>query len=167
MTETHGVTRTLKPIESLDAYSIMTQVSAAVQIAAPPDAVWERLLDFETYGQWNPLVTRITGTPEVGGRVRATIDQPGLPPLPLRAEITALDRHRRLSWISGVPTTQLLSASHAFELRATDAGHTQFTQREQFGGMGGQLVPRWLARRLTIGFDRMNTALKRRVEADV
>ncbi len=144
----------------------MTQVSATVEIDAPPEAVWDRLVDFETYGQWNPLLTQISGTLEVGGPVRATIDQPGFPPFPLRAEITHLCHERRLSWISGVPTTRLLSATHTFELTATDAGHTRFVQRERFGGFGGQFVPGVLARRLTTGFRAMNDALKRRVEAD-
>lgn len=143
----------------------MTQVSAAVEIDAPPRAVWDRLVAFETYGQWNPLLTRISAQLEVGGRVRATVDQPGFPPVPLRAEITALDRDRRLSWISGVPTQQVLSATHTFELDATERG-TRFVQRESFGGLGGRFVPGVFARRLTTGFRAMNTALKRRVETD-
>ena len=144
----------------------MTRVTASVEIDAPPAAVWERLLDFETYGQWNPLVVKLDGHAEVGSRVRGLIDQPGFPPLPLRAEVTAVEPRRRLSWISGFPVTRLLSATHAFELQPIGDDRTRFAQHETFGGVTGPYVPQRLAGRLTDGFDRMNRALKRRVEAD-
>lgn len=144
----------------------MTEVTASVEIDAPPTAVWNRLVDFETYGQWNPLLTQIEGRAAVGERVRAVVDQPGFPPLPLRAEVTAVEPGRRLSWVSGVPVRQVLSAAHAFELAPVGESRTRFTQCESFGGPAGAFVPRWIADRLTDGFDRMNRALKYRVEAD-
>jgi hypothetical protein len=141
-------------------------VTAAVEIDAPPAAVWETLTAFERYGAWNPLLPRVEGEPVEGASVRAVIAQPRFPPVPIRAEITRVDAERELAWETAVPGGGLVRVSHAFRLRPLAGGdRTEFTQVERLGGPVGAAVPPSLVGFLADGFDEMNEALRRRVEA--
>ncbi|MEZ3143894.1 SRPBCC family protein [Halobaculum sp. MBLA0143] len=141
-------------------------VTAAVEIDAPPAAVWEALTAFERYGAWNPLLPRVEGEPVEGESVRAVIAQPRFPPVPIRAEITRVDPERELAWEAAVPGGGLVRVSHAFQLRPLAGGdRTEFTQLERLDGPVGAAVPSSLVGFLADGFDEMNEALTRRVES--
>ena len=40
--------------------------SVTVQIAAPAQAVWDVLVDFDRYSEWNPFCVEASGVLEVG-----------------------------------------------------------------------------------------------------
>jgi hypothetical protein len=147
---------------------LVVSVTATVEIDAPPAAVWETLTAFERYGAWNPLITRIEAEPVEGAAVRAVIDQPRFPPVPIRATITRAEPDRELAWETQLPSGGLLRVSHAFQLRPVAGGdRTAFSQVERLDGPVGAAVPEALVGFLADGFDEMNRALRRRVEAGV
>ncbi|MFB6177496.1 MAG: SRPBCC family protein [Halobaculum sp.] len=141
-------------------------VTASVEIDAPPERVWETLLAFDHYPDWNPLIRRIEGRPAVGRTIRAIIDQPMAPPLPLHATVTRFDPERELAWETNIPSAGLLTVTHRFRLRPIASGErTEFTQVEELDGSLGRAVPDRLIGFLADGFVEMNEALVRRVES--
>ena len=142
-------------------------VTATVEIDAPPAAVWETLTAFGRYGAWNPLITRIEAEAVEGTTVRAVIDQPRFPPVPIQATITRAEPNRELAWETSLPGGGLLRVGHAFQLRPVAGGdRTTFSQVERIDGPVGAAVPESLVGFLADGFDEMNRALRRRVEID-
>lgn len=142
-------------------------VTASVEIDAPPEQVWETLLAFDHYPDWNPLIRRIEGRPAVGRTIRAIIDQPTCPPIPLRATVTRFDPERELAWETRIPSGGLVSVTHRFRLTPiADGERTEFTQVEELDGSLGRAVPDRLLGFLADGFDEMNDALVRRVDSD-
>ena len=47
----------------------MKTVLIETPIPAPPELVWDVLIDFPRYGEWNPFITSIEGELEVGEEV--------------------------------------------------------------------------------------------------
>jgi len=135
----------------------MTEITASVEIPAPPSVVWDVLTDLDEYPRWNTLLT-LTGELAEGNTVSARLAVPGLPAVRFRPEITAIEPERVLRWRS---TLFGVTAEHAFLLDPTAAG-TRFVQREQFSGrLAGPVVNR-LERRIRRGFEQMNVGLRRR-----
>ena len=135
----------------------MSEITASVEIPAPPSVVWDVLTDFEAYPRWNTLLA-ISGDVAVGETPAARLSMPGLPTVPFSPEITAVDPERALRWQSSLFG---VNAAHAFLLEPTDGG-TRFVQAEQFSGpMAAPVVGR-LERRIRRGFEQMNVGLRRR-----
>lgn len=143
-------------------------VESAVEIDAPPAAVWRALLDFGSYRDWNPLLRRVRGRPTEGTRLRALLSQPGLPPVVIAPEVITREEERELRWVSDSPIPGVLTAEHTFLLTPLDDGsRTRFTQQESFEGVVAALLPERLVSQVERGFGEMNDALKRRVESSV
>ena len=55
----------------------MREVRAEIEIAAPPERVWQVLSDFGAYSEWNPFIRSIVDDAEVGSRLSVRIEPPG------------------------------------------------------------------------------------------
>jgi len=136
----------------------MPEVLASIEVPAPQAVVWEVLTDVEAYPQWNTLLS-VRGTYAVGNTVSARLSMPGLPTVPLRPEITAVEPERALRWRSELFG---LAAEHAFLLEPMADGGTRFVQQESFTGALAGPVLGQLERRIRRGFEQMNLGLRRR-----
>lgn len=136
----------------------MPEVSESIDVPAPATVVWTVLTDLDAYPQWNTLLS-IRGELAVGERLKVRLSTPGLPVVPIRPEITAVEPERALRWRSRLFG---VDAEHAFLLEPLPEGGTRFVQTEQFSGaMAGPVVGR-LERRIRRGFEQMNVGLRRR-----
>lgn len=136
---------------------MMPEVTAEIDVPVSPAVVWDVLTDVESYPQWNTLLS-VSGSYSVGTTVSARLSMPGLPTVPLRPEITAVEPERALRWRSELFG---IAAEHAFLLEPTADG-TRFVQTETFeGALVGPIVGR-LERRIRRGFEQMNVGLRRR-----
>ncbi len=59
----------------------MKELRTEIEIDAPVERVWESLVDFTSSPEWNPLIRRIDGTPEVGTRLEVTLGASGTKPI--------------------------------------------------------------------------------------
>ncbi len=140
-------------------------VERAIEIEAPPEAVWHVLVDVAAYPQWNPFVIRAAAPDglEAGRRLDVRIRNEGSE-MGFTPEVLAVDPNRELRWIGRVLVPGLLDGEHSFHLEATERG-TRFTQRERFRGV---LVPvAGSSIDVRTGFDAMNAALRDRVLATI
>jgi hypothetical protein len=111
----------------------------SVDIEAPPGVVWAVMSDIERWADWTPSVRSIrkrgSGPLAVGSR--ASIRQPRLPPA--LWTVTAIDRGRSFSWITGNPLVRVI-AHHAVE--PAGAG-SRATLSIRFEGLLGAAVGHW------------------------
>ncbi len=133
----------------------------SVDVAAPPDRVWEVLVDVERWPEWTDSVTsarRLDAGPlSVGSRVE--VAQPRIPPGTYT--VTALEPGRAFLWEQRQPGSTV-SAHH--ECAALPDGGTRVELRVVMGGAVGGVVGR-LYRRLTERYLAMEAAgLKARAE---
>jgi hypothetical protein len=139
-------------------------ISVATHIQSPPDVVWQILTDFEAYPSWNPFITRISGSPVVGHRLRIRIVPPGASGMTFRPRVTAQEPGRKLEWLGAMGLRGLFDGRHAFVLEPTADGGTILTQTENFSGVIVPMAGEMLAR-TEKGFANMNNALRGRAES--
>lgn len=139
----------------------MQVLRTGIKIEATPHEVWETLLDFESFGEWNPFI-RVRGLPCVGALLEVVVRPPGRAATVLRPEVSRLEHDHELRWHGSTLPRTLLHLEHVFIVERI-RGATLFRQLAQYEGM---LVPVMggLLRDTRCGCERMNRALKLRVE---
>lgn len=136
------------------------RLDTAIDIAAPPAAVWRVLTDFAAYAAWNPFIRQAAGEARAGTRLTATMHPAGRKPMTFGPLVTRAEADKALVWRGSLPVPGLFDGEHAFLLTETANG-TQLHHSEAFRGL---LVPFLKAEGFRRDFEAMNRALKARVE---
>ncbi|KAI0317013.1 hypothetical protein OF83DRAFT_1263968 [Amylostereum chailletii] len=157
-------------------------VYASSVIDAPRDTVWKALLDFQSYGEWNPFVHAQVlvndsnqplpdQNPTEGQRLLQSVHIP--PTLDGKAKptrnleiLTHVDhRERCLAWRFASPAHCLLRAERwqTLHISASD-GSTRYETWEVFGGLLAYLLRFFMRDKLEESFEAMTMALKARAE---
>ncbi|MFC4543502.1 SRPBCC family protein [Halosolutus amylolyticus] len=173
----------------------MNQVEVFEEIDAPPDVVWDVLLDFEAYPSWNPFIRSIEGEPVPGEQLRVRIDPPESRAFTFKPEVIFVEENRRLVWLGRLGVPFAFDGYHEFHLEPIGGGESSgarqtsedrgssgseysWSERDSDGAtrtrllqretVRGALVPLLFDRdEIARGFRAMNEALKERAEARV
>ena len=141
----------------------MKKLHTEIQIEASPEIVWETLLDFAAYPDWNPFIVSLEGTAKTGSKLRARIEPPVGKGMTFRPTVTAVEPGRYFEWLGTLGIKGLMDGRHQFRIEAVDGG-TRFTQSEEFTGLLVPLLARTLDKGTPAGFELMNQAIKDRAE---
>ena len=141
----------------------MRRIETAIDIAAPPGAVWDVLVDFAAYPDWNPFIRRLQGEARVGARLEVTVQPPGGKPMTFKPTVLAAEPEHELRWLGRVLLPGLFDGEHGFRLERAAVG-CRLHHSETFSGL---LVPLFgkMLENTERGFTALNEALKRRVES--
>lgn len=142
----------------------MQEIQTEIEIDAPPETVWEQLTDFASYEQWNPHISRVSGNLREGESLEITVDRIKASSRTLTVRVSEIDPPRRLQWIGTVGSKWIFQGIHTFELHALGTDRTRFVNHEQSTGF---LVPFVTSDDPRRDYDRMNDALKERVEKQI
>jgi hypothetical protein len=137
------------------------ELRAEIDIEAPPDEVWAHLVDFGSYGDWNPFITTASGSAEPGRRLTLRMQPPGGRAMTFRPTVTRAEPGAVLEWLGRLGVPGLFDGRHRFELTATPAG-THLVQSEAFTGLLVRPLRRSLDTGTRAGFEALNEALRRR-----
>ena len=146
------------------AQSFTKVVSSSIEIAASPERVWRVLTDFPSYPQWNPFITSLSGSLEIGKKLVVRIEPPGGHPMTFRPIVLTVEDQKKMVWMGRLLFPNIFDGEHRLELAPSTAG-TSFTQREKFTGVMVALMSEASFTRTQSGFQEMNEALKRRAES--
>jgi hypothetical protein len=141
------------------------ELRAEREIGARPERVWEVLMGFESFGEWNPFIVSIEGDRSVGSRLRVRLRPPGGRTTTFRPTVTANEPARAFGWLGRVGVRGVFDGAHRFELEALPGDRTRFVQSERFRGVLVPLLRRSLRAGTLAGFEAMNRALEERAEA--
>ncbi len=140
-------------------------IRTEIEIEAPATHVWEVLLDFESYPDWNPFLVEIRGKAVAGRSLAIKVQPTGRKPLSFRPRLLKVEPFRELRWRGRLFLPGIFDGEHSFVLEATDAHRVRFRQEETFQGLLVPLLWRSLDRDTRSGFDAMNEALRQRALA--
>jgi hypothetical protein len=144
----------------------MKEIRTTTDIDAPLERVWELLSDFESWGDWNPVIPRVRGRLEAGAPVDIQLAVGGRR-VPIKVRILRADPDRELRWRgprSGVQA-RLFGGEHYFSLEKIDETHTRFIHGERFKGLLVPVVWSRLEPLLRKRYTQMNDAVKSRSES--
>jgi len=125
----------------------MSQVSTSIEIAAPPEHVWDLVMDPSQLERWVTIHRRLvradSGPPRVGYEMEQSIHLRGVT-LEVRWELVECEKHRKAIWEGRGPAR---SRAHTEYLLEPVEGGTRFDYRNEFRaplGPVGAIVSRAL-----------------------
>ncbi len=143
---------------------LVREIRAETVIDAPPAVVWQVLIDFAAYPDWNPFIRSIEGKPWVGTRLSVEIRPPGGKSMRFRPRVLRVAKDHEFRWIGRVLIAGLFDGEHRFTIAPEDGG-SRFVQAEVFTGLLVPIVALTDTLRAThLGFLLMNRALRERAE---
>jgi len=136
------------------------QVRTEETIFAPRPKVWDALINFEKYPDWNPYHIMVRGEPKLGAELVVKIQRPDGQSVEIPPHIIRWEQGRELTWGGGIKG--VFYGEHVFLLEDVPGG-TRLIHNEDFTGMfvGFADLPPDV---LTEGYKAMNKALKKYLE---
>ncbi|MEH6559762.1 MAG: SRPBCC domain-containing protein [Oceanicoccus sp.] len=136
------------------------QVRTEETILAPRSEVWQVLVNFNKYPDWNPYHVMVKGEPKLGADLVINIHRPDGKSVEIPPHIIRLEEGRELTWGGGIKG--VFFGEHVLLLEDVPGG-TRLSHNEDFTGMfvGFADLPPEV---LTEGYKSMNKALKEYVE---
>ena len=135
-----------------------------IEIAASPKQVWNVLVDFTGYREWNPCIPGAEGKATPGTMLHVVIHWPGLKRSNYDLEVLAATPERELRWLGHLGRKGLLDGDHSFIIERAGEDRSHVKQTETFSGLLVPPLAPWLRNNILKGFDLMNAALRRRAE---
>jgi hypothetical protein len=128
-----------------------------VQVAAPPDTVWQILSDVRNWPTWNADITSmaVNGPVEPGTEFRWKSGSTSLV-----SHLRVVDPPREIGWTG---ETMGIHAVHVFRIESRD-GEATVRSEESFRGLIPSLLRGYSRKVLQRGIDGMLTALKAEAE---
>ena len=140
------------------------RIRTEIEIDQSAEAVWAAFSDFESYPDWNPFITRIEGDMAVGSKLEVMLQPPGGDAMAFTPTVTELEPGERFAWLGILGLPRVFDGAHYFEVEDLGDGRSRFVQGEEFRGLLVPFLKSMLDGQTTDGFERMNQALKARVE---
>lgn len=144
----------------------MKRIHTQIDIDAPAEKVWDILLDFDRYPDWNPFILEASGQVIPDQKLRVTIKAPAMKAMTFKPRVVAAEDGRRLCWLGRLGIPGLFDGQHCFELEPLGQDKVRFTHSERISGLLTYFTAETIARTRQ-GFEFMNESLKRRAEGDV
>ena len=140
------------------------ELTAAIEIHAPPARVWEALTDFPLYRFWNPFILAANGPLRVGAKIKMRIRLHDGIRINIRPTILKVEPEIELCWLGRLLIPGLVDGEHHLVIVPMGSGSVQLLQREVYRGLLVPVLWRRLQKDARSGFEAMNRALKRLLE---
>ena len=141
----------------------MKEIKTQIEINAPVETVWNVLMDFDHYPEWNPFIKSIQGEKKKGSCITVFIQPPGEKGMTFKPTILEHKVRHEFRWLGKLWGGLFFNGEHYFILEEMDNDSTQFTHGEKFTGILAGIMNS-LLRNTRNGFEAMNHALKDRCE---
>jgi hypothetical protein len=119
----------------------MKEYHTHIEINAPRNEVWNSLTSFENYGEWNPLVSELTGDISEGGTINTRI-------VPLNktfsVKLLSYRENEEIIWKGRQVASFLLAGKHYYRLKEHKENVTILEHGEYFTGFLSTFIPKRL-----------------------
>jgi hypothetical protein len=143
----------------------MKEIYTLIHIHASAEHVWNTLMDFDTWPEWNPFITSIERSRQKENSLNVTMQPPGSKrPFNASPVIIRSVENKEFRWLGHIGIKGVFDAEHYFILERLPNGSTSLTHGERFSG----ILPPFMSgtlKKTEQGFKLMNMALKKRCES--
>lgn len=138
----------------------MKELRTEIVINAPVERIWNILMDFDHYPEWNPFIRDIQGSARIRERLRVKLQLQDGRPMIFKPKVTKYRKHKEFAWLGQLFMAGLFDGQHIFEIKEIDEEQFLFVQREEFSGLLVGLFWRQLDTKTREAFVAMNEKLK-------
>lgn len=140
------------------------KLETSIFIQSPIENVWKILVDFSSYGLWNPFLPEVSGHASAGSKLKIVICTQNKNQN-YTVQIIQVHKFVSLTWLGHFGFPGFIDGYHQFLMKETADGQVQFCHEEFFQGLLVPLVwSGYLNKYLKDGFEQMNLALKMKCE---
>lgn len=139
-------------------------IETEIIINASKQQVWDILLDFKAYPDWNPFIRNLTGHVQVGEKLHVEIQPPESKAMKFKPVVKSYKEYEEFTWLGHLLFSGLFDGMHQFRLVEIDNKTTLFQQSESFSGVLVPVFTKMLDDKTKKGFELMNERLKVRAE---
>lgn len=143
----------------------MKRIETKITINATPGQVWATLVNFQEYPDWNPFIVKLKGEAIAGTKLEAHLKIGNKDPQVFKPKVLVCRPNEAFRWRGKLFVRGLFDGEHYFKLRALPNGQTALTHGERFSGILSGPILKMIGADTVQGFERMNEALRERVEA--
>lgn len=141
-----------------------TVISEWVEINAPQIWVWDILVDFKRYPQWNPFTVNVDTELKIGAEVNMMVHLPGRGKREQQEFMRAVDAPHTLAWGATFGLPFFLTALRTQRIEALGADRCRYRSTDELNGLLTPVIKALFARSMYDGFNNMSHALKQRAE---
>lgn len=142
----------------------MKELKTEIILNAPVEKVWSTLISFSTYSEWNPFIPSIKGEAKEGTYLTNTMINNGKE-MVFKPIVTKVEKNRHFEWL-GSAVAGAFKGRHYFILEDLGNAQTKLIHGEKFSGILSGFILRFIGEDTLQGFQKMNKALKDRVEGE-
>lgn len=135
------------------------KISTSIKINASPSTVWQIFTAFDKYPDWNPFIKSITGTVQVGNKIKVV-----LPGATFKPKVLKIEKNTELKWLGSLLFKGIFDGAHRIHISDNGDGTVNFEQSETFSGILVTLFKKSLNQNTKPGFEIMNLKLKELAE---
>ncbi len=138
----------------------MKEIKTVIHIHAPSHIVWNALMNFQEYPEWNPFIRKIEGNAGAGESISVTLQPPDFDkPKTFTPSVLKYEDQKEFRWRGKLFIKGLFDGEHYFVINKLPNGSTALEHGESFTGL---IVPfiGGLLKKTEQGFQQMNIALK-------
>lgn len=139
----------------------MKQIKTEIIINAKADKIWQILMDFDNYPNWNPFIKYIQKNKSDSTKLEIKIQPPNQKAMVFKPTICDKIINKKFAWKGKLLFSGLFDGEHIFELISNEDETTTFKHSEKFTGI---FVPFINLDKTKEGFILMNQKLKIRAE---
>lgn len=140
----------------------MKQLRTEITIDASAEKVWDILLDFDAYPEWNPFIKEISGTAQKGEQIKVLIQPEGGKATRFKPVIQENKAQKEFRWLGKLFVKGLFDGEHYFLLEAISPSQTRLVHGENFRGLLSGFIMKKIGAQTEASFHSMNEALARR-----
>ena len=138
-------------------------IRTAIEINAPAREVWPVLLDFASYGEWNPLTYRIEGAPVTGAVLKLHVKL-GKQQLVREHVVSRVEKNAALCWRIQSNSPWWIRGERCQRLEELGDGRCRYQNEERVEGLVSLVVALIYQAKIRRGLEAVGEALKRVVE---
>lgn len=135
------------------------KITTSIQIQASASTVWQILMDFKAYNEWNPFIKSIKGMPYIGQQLQVDLGAMKFKPI-----VQTKQYNKHFAWLGSLWMKGIFDGLHHYEIKEIDEQTCEFIHSEEFSGILLPLLKKKLKTDTYQGFVTMNNALKIRAE---
>jgi hypothetical protein len=141
------------------------EIRADIVIDAPVERVWDVVVDFPSYAEWNTQLSWLAGVVGPGAVLKLRLAVEGASPYEFTPTVSAWEPNVRFAWIARTGIPRVFDGEHFFELEPMEGGKTRLVNRERYSGVLSLLMQRLpMMAGAPRGFAKMNEEIKARAE---
>lgn len=141
------------------------EIREEVVINAPPQRVWEVLVDFPHYAEWNTQLSWLGGIAGPQQTLKLRLAAAGTEPYEFAPVVSQWQPESRFAWLARTGAPRVFDGEHFFELEPLSEGRTRLVNRELYSGILAPIIQRQpMMAGAPQGFAKMNLEIKARAE---